>query len=417
MCGAKTLWVVVFVAAAVGAGPRSDAAVPPTASPSTLWQFLGIPQGIHKIRDATSNKRGNNPQKERKPPLKRIADPANLESQNPAIKAAAKVKSEEDLAPQKVKAIKYLATIGCGCYPGVREALLAALDDCTEEVRYQAAVAFCQAAGTPCQHCDRSGCCNAAVMTKLEELAHGQDDNGCCKETSPRVRAAAENALNACRQRIPPSAEPATQPAPKKELPTEPTPAPLPSPPEKPVPGMGERTSASVKPVSMTGFVEVGDEDETEAGYANAVALAGRCPRGYRSGRCPPCPSETIIQSEPCPPPSAPSTAAPGATAPGTAEAEAAAPGAAAPSPSALAGNYGAAAGPMSSAPNMIGDSFGSGGGGASFVQAFTFDNLLAQETAGGFYTVRQDGTRVALNGPPGPTNPDCAFGHSVSGP
>ena len=131
---------------------------------------------------------------------------------------------------------------------------------------------------------------------------------------------------------------------------------------------MGERTSASVKPVSMTGFVEVGDEDETEAGYANAVALAGRCPRGYRSGRCPPCPSETIIQSEPCPPPSAPGAAAPGAAAPGAAEA---APEgmaeAAAPSPSALAGNYGAAAGPMSSAPNMIGDFFG---GGARFFGA-----------------------------------------------
>jgi hypothetical protein len=78
--------------------------------------------------------------------------PANLESQNPALKAAAKVKSEEDLAPQKIKAIKYLATIGCGCYPGVREALLAALDDCTESVRYEAAIAFCQAAGNDVPH-------------------------------------------------------------------------------------------------------------------------------------------------------------------------------------------------------------------------------------------------------------------------
>ena len=82
----------------------------------------------------------------------------------------------------------------------MREALLAALDDCTEEVRYQAAIAFCEAAGNPCQNCDRNGCCNAAVMTKLEEMAHGQDEKGCFKEASSRVRAAAENAL----ERLPP---------------------------------------------------------------------------------------------------------------------------------------------------------------------------------------------------------------------
>ena len=71
--------------------------------------------------------------------------------------------------------------------------MLAALDDCTEEVRYQAAIALCEAAGNLCQHCDRTGCCSASVMSKLEEMAHGQDEKGCFKETSSRVRAAAEN--------------------------------------------------------------------------------------------------------------------------------------------------------------------------------------------------------------------------------
>ena len=48
---------------------------------------------------------------------RRIADPANLQSDNPAIKAAAKAKAEQDLAPQKIKAIKYLATVGCAAFP------------------------------------------------------------------------------------------------------------------------------------------------------------------------------------------------------------------------------------------------------------------------------------------------------------
>ena len=56
-------------------------------------------------------------------------------------------------------------------------------------------------------------------MTKLEEMAHGQDEKGCYRESSPRVRAAAENALNACRRKLPPSSgpvSPATVPAPRK---------------------------------------------------------------------------------------------------------------------------------------------------------------------------------------------------------
>ncbi|MDZ4817352.1 MAG: hypothetical protein SGJ20_00090, partial [Planctomycetota bacterium] len=55
---------------------------------------------------------------EPKPALLPISDPANLESPNPAVATAAGVKADEDAAAQKVKAIRYLATIGCGgCYP------------------------------------------------------------------------------------------------------------------------------------------------------------------------------------------------------------------------------------------------------------------------------------------------------------
>ena len=107
---------------------------PPPSAPLTLWNFLGIPQGLNKIRDVTTNRTGNHPGLERKPPPRAIADFRNLESPNPAIKKAAEIKAEEDLAPQKIKALKYLATVGCGCYPGVKEALMAATDDCTEVV-------------------------------------------------------------------------------------------------------------------------------------------------------------------------------------------------------------------------------------------------------------------------------------------
>ena len=201
---------------------------PASAQPATVWNFLGIPQGWNKVRGALLNRNGNHPGLEKPPPLKSIADPANLESPNPAIKKAAEIKQQEDLKKQKIKAIKYLSKIGCGCYPNVKKALLAALDDCTEEVRYEAAMAFCKAAGDPCQACGGDGCCAADVMTKLHDIAYGRDAEGCCKEPSARVRQAAANALNACRNatgsetNVMPVEEPQK---PEKETPLEPIPA------------------------------------------------------------------------------------------------------------------------------------------------------------------------------------------------
>ena len=73
---------------------------PASAQDATLWRFLGIPQGMNKIHAQLFNRRGNFPGLEKKPPLKAIADPANLESPVDAIKMAAEVKVQEDLAPQ-----------------------------------------------------------------------------------------------------------------------------------------------------------------------------------------------------------------------------------------------------------------------------------------------------------------------------
>jgi len=208
----KRTWMVLLFATgfalATGVGVRGDeemnAAPAPAAAPpppTSIWNLFGIPKGTQKMRDARVNRRGNNPQWERKDALKRIADPENLESDNPAIKMAAEAKAEADLAPQKIKAIKFLATVCCCCSQykdEVKKALLAALEDCTEEVRYEAAVALCQCSGDPCTHCNRCSCCDPDIMSKLAELADAKDPDGCYLEASPRVRAAARNALNGC---------------------------------------------------------------------------------------------------------------------------------------------------------------------------------------------------------------------------
>ncbi len=232
---------------ALAARPVAALPPPPTA-PFTLWNFLGIPQGFQKIRDATFNRTGDRPGLERLPPLKAIADPENLKSANPAIKAAAAIKSEEDMAPQKIKALKYLSRIGCssGCYPEAKEALMAALDDCTEEVRYQAVLAIqdaitqhCTAAddrqegGCACD-CDTACCCSEDMVLKLSQRAYERDDEGCFLEPSERVREAAKKVACACCPGRGPTGPPEpTGPPPERAPEGVPEPAPQP-PPESP---------------------------------------------------------------------------------------------------------------------------------------------------------------------------------------
>ena len=172
------------------------------AAPASLWNFLGIPQGIQKLRGATANRRGNHPACEPKPPLKAIADPKNLESKDAAIKKAAEVKQAEDLKKQKIKAVKYLASIGCGCYDvdgGVTDAMVASMGDCTEDVRYETIKAIADAAdGECCSKCGKVCCCNKDVLLQLAAMAYQRDDTGCYLEPSERVREAAAEALVIC---------------------------------------------------------------------------------------------------------------------------------------------------------------------------------------------------------------------------
>ncbi|QDU25279.1 hypothetical protein ETAA8_03430 [Anatilimnocola aggregata] len=192
---------VVLVGAMLPGRAQAQAPVP-VQPRATLWSFLGIPQTYTSVRDNWSNRNGNRPNAERKPNLKRLADPKNLESENPAIKRAAEIKKEEDLAKQKIKAVKYLTKIGCGCYNrdgSITDALLKALDDCTEDVRYETVKAITEAAnGEACVNCKNKSCCSEELSNKLYEMAYERDDSGCYLEPSERVRLAAAEALRAC---------------------------------------------------------------------------------------------------------------------------------------------------------------------------------------------------------------------------
>ena len=191
--------------AAVG-GTNIVAIAPPAQAccpKQTLPQFLGITgacEGVKGLIDRLRNHLGAIwPGLEAKPEVLALSDPANLESPNPAVQGAAAIKAEEDAAAQKAKAIAYLASVGCaGCYPGVEEALLAALDDCTELLRFETAKALRSTAHGPCKNCCRSACCGPKVREKLEKLAYELDAQGCYVEPSDRVRRMARLALANC---------------------------------------------------------------------------------------------------------------------------------------------------------------------------------------------------------------------------
>jgi PPIC-type PPIASE domain len=191
--------------AAVG-GTSIVAIAPPAQAccpKQTLPQFLGITGlfgGVGKLLGRLRNRLGSIfPGLEAKPEILALTDPANLASPNPAVAAAAGIKAEEDGAAQKAKAIAYLASVGCaGCYPGIEDALLAALDDCTELVRFETAKALRSTAAMPCKNCCRSACCGPKLRDKLEKMAYEHDPQGCYVESSDRVRRMARLALANC---------------------------------------------------------------------------------------------------------------------------------------------------------------------------------------------------------------------------
>jgi hypothetical protein len=188
----------------------------PTPVP-TVWDKLGITGGTAMLRDSMVNRSGNFPGLEKKPPVLKIADPANLAEGKPkAIQAAAKIKMDQDLKKQKLKALKFLGEVNCGCHnkdEAVSKAFLEALGDCDAEVRAAAANAIGNTAGD-CSKC-KTGCevtcCSEDIVKKLQELSQGVDEMGCPKESDPTVRSAAAAALKKC---------PCPPPKPIEEIPT-----------------------------------------------------------------------------------------------------------------------------------------------------------------------------------------------------
>lgn len=185
--------------------------------------MLGLPQlagGVGEVfrrvgsrllngLDLTGRFPGLQPQ----PPVVPLSDPANLEpTAPPAVQAAAEIKAEEDAAPQKIMAIRYLATLGCGgCYEKVENALLEAMSDCTEEVRFEAVKALRCRPDCGCKFCTSPSCCSEPVRKRLEELTT------CEKEPSERINRMARLALACCN----------TKPLKSEDVPREgPTPAP-----------------------------------------------------------------------------------------------------------------------------------------------------------------------------------------------
>ncbi|MEQ8788319.1 MAG: hypothetical protein RIC55_18565 [Pirellulaceae bacterium] len=186
------------------AGDTTIVAIAPAKGAGmTLPQFLGLndlAKGLVGLFRQGQNFLGSiYPGLEPIPALKSITDPANASSSTPSVAAAASVKSDEDQSRQKIKSLRYLATIGCGgCYPDVEKAFLSALSDCTEDVRLEAVKAIRQTAGSKCAYCNTHKCCSEKIREKLWQLAYGVDDQGCPSEPSARVRRFARMTLKAC---------------------------------------------------------------------------------------------------------------------------------------------------------------------------------------------------------------------------
>ena len=92
------------------------------AAPITIWSFLGVPNPLA---------------------MNAVAQ----QSANPAIAAAAKAKAAKHEIHKKKAALRYLAGIGCTPeHPEVMPALMAAMDDPDEQVRYEAVKAVLETA-------------------------------------------------------------------------------------------------------------------------------------------------------------------------------------------------------------------------------------------------------------------------------
>jgi hypothetical protein len=128
----------------ISGGPAAHAQT--TSTPTTIWSFMGVP-----------NPFGTNA--------------AAQQSSNPAIQAAAKAKAAKHEICKKKAAIQYLAGLGCTPeHPEVMPALLAAMGDPDEQVRYEAVKAVLQTAEV----------CQSPEQKKATRKAKGMSET--CKD-------------------------------------------------------------------------------------------------------------------------------------------------------------------------------------------------------------------------------------------
>lgn len=231
-------------------------------------------------------------------PMTSLTNPAALASSNPAIAAAAGAKAEENAAPQKVAALQYLGTLGCGgCHPEVEKALLAGLDDCIETVRFAAAEALAETSRNRCRYCTSSRCCSLKIRKRLEEIATERDDYGCFKEPSARVRRMARVALCNC-SCDPLDGTPTPLPTEGPSSGGEPAAAPAGSVPPEPGPQASIHTDPPAKATAQRAKAAHQSDSRGNAQVASLVESTVKAKESADPPTpTPPKPSETIVKT------------------------------------------------------------------------------------------------------------------------
>jgi hypothetical protein len=201
----------------------------PPGPTTTLWSFLGLSRAQREYRQRAMARTPLGKLRERiQNPLSKLTGglippfppktPTLAELQAPGpVGAAAKAKLDRMGAKDRIEAVQYLGTLDCHYWPEAEDALVAALRvDRNEWVRLEAAKTLLKGC-----------CCTKKTITALTMAATCSDADGNPSEKSPRVVAAAQQALNHCLESVcttPAIMEaPAVEPVPEapRELPRE----------------------------------------------------------------------------------------------------------------------------------------------------------------------------------------------------
>ncbi|HET6576654.1 MAG TPA: HEAT repeat domain-containing protein [Fimbriiglobus sp.] len=181
--------------------PIGIGAYPPPPGPTTtLWSFLGLSRAQREYRQRALARTPLGQLRQRiQAPLSKLTrglippfppqTPTLAELQAPGpVGAAAKAKLDRMGAKDRIEAVQYLGTLDCHYWPEAEDALVAALRvDRNEWVRLEAAKTLLNGC-----------CCTKKTITALTMAATCSNADGNPAEKSPRVVAAAQEALAKC---------------------------------------------------------------------------------------------------------------------------------------------------------------------------------------------------------------------------